>query len=114
MDAATDLFYGTYAERLRAQPESPRSAMMTLAERCFRRGDVILDVGAGSGRDTAALRALGMEAVGVEPNEAMRAGAIAAHPDLADQLRPGGLPAWGSPLRIDIRMALMASCAARC
>lgn len=97
MDTGTDLFYGTYAEQLRARPESPRSAMMAFAERFFRPGEIILDVGAGSGRDTAALRALGVEAVGVEPNEAMRARAMASHPDLADQLRPGGLPALGQP-----------------
>ncbi len=97
MDAETDLFYDAYAEQLRQRPEAARSAMMALAERFFREGDVILDVGAGSGRDTAALRALGMAAVGVEPNDAMRARAIAAHPELAGHLRSGGLPALGQP-----------------
>jgi SAM-dependent methyltransferase len=97
MDRATDQFYRAYAERLQAQQESPRSAMMALAERFFRPGDVVLDVGAGSGRDTAALRALGVAAVGVEPNDAMRARAIAAHPDLLHHLRPGGLPDLGQP-----------------
>lgn len=97
MDDLTHAFYDTYAQRLRTQPEAPRSAMMALAERFFRPGDVVLDVGAGSGRDTAALRTLGIHAFGVEPNAPMRALALATHPELEGYIRDAGLPALHRP-----------------
>ncbi|ALV07875.1 class I SAM-dependent methyltransferase [Roseateles depolymerans] len=97
MDDLTHAFYDTYAQRLRTHPEAPRSAMMALAERFFRPGDVVLDVGAGSGRDTAALRALGIQAFGVERNAPMRALALATHPELEGCIRDAGLPALHRP-----------------
>lgn len=99
MDDRTHAFYDGYAERLRTQPEAPRSAMMALAERFLCPGDVVLDVGAGSGRDTAALRAMGIRAFGVEPNAPMRALALATHPELAECIREGGLPALQRPFQ---------------
>lgn len=99
MDDLTHAFYDAYADRLKSLPEARRSAMMTLAERFFRPGDVVLDVGAGSGRDVAALRSLGMEAVGVEPNAPMRDHALATHPELAGWVRDGGLPILGHPFQ---------------
>ena len=41
---------------------------------------VILDVGAGSGRDAAYFSGLGHDVVAVEPSEGMRAEAIKNHP----------------------------------
>lgn len=40
----------------------------------------VLDIGAGSGRDAAALAALGHRVVAVEPTEALRQGASTRHP----------------------------------
>ena len=52
---------------------------------------LVLDVGAGSGRDAAWLAGLGHDVVAVEPSPALRAEAVRRHPDVgvrwvADQL----------------------------
>jgi SAM-dependent methyltransferase len=41
---------------------------------------LVLDIGAGTGRDAAALAALGHQVTAVEPTAALRLGAIARHP----------------------------------
>lgn len=41
---------------------------------------LVLDIGAGTGRDAAALAALGHQVTAVEPTAALRQGAIARHP----------------------------------
>ncbi len=53
---------------------------------------VIMDVGAGSGRDAAWLARLGHEVLAVEPSAAMRAEARRMHPEAngADQVRQSG------------------------
>jgi SAM-dependent methyltransferase len=56
-----------------------------------------LDVGAGSGRDLAALAVEGFDCYGVEPSEGLRAAAIARHTELAERLADGALPALGTP-----------------
>ena len=57
----------------------------------------MLDIGAGSGRDLATLIAGSYEAFGVEPTEGLRIAAIGRHPELAQRIEAGALPAIGTP-----------------
>ena len=101
-DPNTSAFYDQYAAGISDETESPRSAMLPHIEREIARGAAVLDVGAGSGRDMAAMLACGLDAFGVEPNEAMRAKALARHPALHGRLRSAALPALGLPFE-DLR-----------
>lgn len=96
MDAGTSRFYDDYAPRL-AATESRRSAMLAHLLAALPAGAWVLDVGAGSGRDMAALHELGFEPFGVEPNAAMRETALRAHPALAGRLADATLPGLGRP-----------------
>jgi SAM-dependent methyltransferase len=68
----------------------------------------ILDVGAGSGRDAAALAAMGHRVVAVEPVAELRARAAAAHPspriEWLDDVLPELPRLSGSPDRFDLVM----------
>jgi SAM-dependent methyltransferase len=97
MDPATTAFYQRYAQDLVARNEAAESAMSRYFHRAFTPGGRVLDVGAGSGRDLAVLQREGYEAYGVEPNAAMRAAAVLAHPALAQRLLEAGLPDLGKP-----------------
>ncbi|OIQ85877.1 hypothetical protein GALL_322700 [mine drainage metagenome] len=46
----------------------------------------MLDVGCGSGRDLARLRALGYDACGVEPVDALRVEALRRYPELEGRI----------------------------
>lgn len=102
LDAGTAGFYDGYAAQLAPGTESPRSAMLAVAQVVLAPGAWVLDVGAGSGRDVAALRELGLQAFGVEPHAGMRAAAERLHPGLAGGLRDAALPALGQPF-LDLR-----------
>jgi SAM-dependent methyltransferase len=97
MDTQTSYFYKRYAETLTNASEAQRSAMLPYVERSVRVGAAVLDVGSGSGRDLAAMLALGLNAFGVEPNEAMREKALSLHPVLGGRLRQAMLPSLGRP-----------------
>ena len=97
MDALTARFYDRYAADLSDALENRRSAMLPVVERTVPRASRVLDVGAGSGRDTAGMLAFGLEAYGIEPNAAMRAKACERFPALQGRLREGLLPDLGHP-----------------
>lgn len=63
----------------------------------FPAGARVLDVGAGSGRDLAALLSAGYAAWGVEPSDGLRAAASANYPELAGRVEAGALPGLGTP-----------------
>ncbi|MFG6462332.1 class I SAM-dependent methyltransferase [Roseateles sp. DXS20W] len=96
MDARTAAFYDGYARQL-AGSEARRSAMLDHLTATLAPGARVLDVGAGSGRDMAALMDLGFEVFGVEPNAAMRSTALRLQPALAGRLAEGALPDLGNP-----------------
>jgi len=77
--------------------EAARSAMSRHFESAFAAGARVLDVGCGKGRDLVALMDMGFDAWGVEPNEAMRARALARDPRLCGRVSDGALPSLGRP-----------------
>lgn len=97
MDAKTAEFYARNAAELAARYESAASPVEQYYPVAFAAGARVLDVGAGSGRDIAALLQAGYDGYGVEPSAGMREAAIAAHPELAGRLTDGALPDVGIP-----------------
>lgn len=97
VDAQTAEFYTRNAQDLVQRYEgvgSPAAPFLPLA---FSKGCRVLDIGAGSGRDLSLLLEQGYDAFGVEPSDAMRAEAIARHPELAHRIVPGALPQFELP-----------------
>ena len=90
----TEAFYDDWAAN---GEEAPRSAMSRRFEAAFAPGARVLDVGCGKGRDLVALLDMGFDGFGVEPNDAMRARALARDPRVAGRITAASLPALGRP-----------------
>ena len=63
---------------------------------------LVLDVGAGSGRDAAWLAGLGHDVVAAEPSPALRAEAVRRHPDAGVRWVADQLPALPATLRLGL------------
>ena len=87
-------WYETHAAEAAARYESVAAEQINawLLDLLPKRRAVVLDVGAGSGRDTAWLTSLGHEVIATDPSAAMRAQARRWHPDLGVQYLPDRLP----------------------
>lgn len=92
MDEQTRRYYEDHAEEVGSSYESAQGGVLTLLPVLFRRGDKVLDIGAGSGRDAAALLALGADVQVVEPSAGLRRYAERAHPELRGRIFDGALP----------------------
>jgi len=96
MDAATLRYYEDHAGEVAPRYEAVAGGVSSFFPFVFLRGERVLEIGAGSGRDAARLLALGVEVDAVEPSAALRERALADHPDLGGLLfhgfLPGGLP----------------------
>ncbi len=90
----TTAFYDDWAVN---GQEAGRSAVSRRFESAFPPGARVLDVGCGKGRDVLALLEMGFDAYGVEPNDAMRAAALARDPRLSGRIGAATLPALGRP-----------------
>ena len=90
----TTAFYDLWAA---TGEEAPRSAMSRHFEAAFAPGARVLDVGCGKGRDVVALLDMGFDAYGVEPNDAMRARALARDPRVPGRVAAASLPDLGQP-----------------
>ena len=66
-------------------------------ESAFAPGARVLDVGCGKGRDVVALLDMAFDAYGVEPNDAMRAHALARDPRMHGRVATGALPELAQP-----------------
>ena len=97
VDPKTAEFYDRHATDLAARYESARSPVERYYPLAFPAGSRVLDVGAGSGRDLAALIKTGYDGHGVEPSEGLRQAAVVAHPELNGRLVGGALPDIGLP-----------------
>jgi len=93
MDQRTLDYYDQNAAAVSAKYRAIHSGVDSyIAEAFPKRGSKILDVGAGSGRDLAALLAREYDAHGIEPSEGLRTQAVVAYPKLKDRILPLGLP----------------------
>jgi len=90
-------YYNSEASRLAGEYEqvSFETVHATLLPHLPSSPAKILDVGAGSGRDAAALVHLGYEVTAIEPAKAMREIALETHPELKDRLLDDRLPDLG-------------------
>jgi len=68
---------------------------------------LVLDVGAGSGRDAAWLARLGHDVVAVEPSVRMRAEAVRRHGDAGVRWLADALPALGATVRLGLAFDLI-------
>ena len=92
--SGTTAFYDRWAV---SGEEAELSAMSRHFEASFAPGARVLDVGCGKGRDVVALLDMGYDAFGVEPNDAMRARALARDARLPGRIESAALPALGQP-----------------
>src|ERR1035437_9895547 len=92
MDAQTVSFYEARARDWTAQHRGIASPALEICNRWLRPGCTILDIGAGSGRDMAALLQGGFDVYGLEPAAALIAEAEAAFPFLKGRIARGSLP----------------------
>ena len=92
MDAQTVSFYEARARDWIAQHRGISSPALEICIRWLRPGCTILDVGAGSGRDMAALSQAGFDVYGLEPAAALIAEAEATFPLLKGRIARGSLP----------------------
>lgn len=97
MDTPTAHYYALHAREVAQRYESAQSSIFRYVAASFVQGSRILDIGAGSGRDLAALMTSGFEAYGVEPVPELLAQAVARYPGLADRIAQAALPAIGQP-----------------
>ena len=97
-------WYETHAAEAAARYESVAAEQINawLLDLLPKRRAVVLDVGAGSGRDSAWLTSLGHEVIATDPSAAMRAQARTWHPDLGVQYLPDRLPELTKTFRTGI------------
>ena len=92
MDARTLDYYERNAREVAARYDAAGEGIAAHFPFVFKPGQRVLEIGAGSGRDAVRLLALGVDVQAVEPSAALRASALAAHPELAGKLFGGSLP----------------------
>ena len=97
MDASTVAYYAAHAREVAVRYEHVASPIEAFFASAFPAGCRVLDVGCGSGRDLARLRALGYDAFGVEPVNALCVEALRRHPELEGRIAEAGLPDIGTP-----------------
>lgn len=95
MDPKTLAYYTENATEIAQRYESVVSPVERYFALAFAPGSRVLDVGCGSGRDAARLLDSGYDVYGIEPVEALRHAATAAHPELTGRIGAGGLPLTG-------------------
>lgn len=101
MDTLTLNYYEENAALLFDRYESVDSGIAGYFQASFPAGGTIVDIGAGSGRDTRKLLELGYDAYGVEPAEAFRNLAQSRQPSLNGRIWSGSLPHLILPHQVD-------------
>jgi SAM-dependent methyltransferase len=97
MDELTRKYYAAHAPEVADRYDNAISGVVKYFPLAFARGMRVLDIGAGSGRDMAALRDMGCDVYGVEPCEELRRHALERYVFLRGKLEPPALPNLGQP-----------------
>ena len=92
MDSRTVQYYDDNAEAIFARYQGARIGVARYFRLAFPPGSVILDIGAGSGRDMDILMREGYEAYGAEPSTLLRQVTESRLPRLAGRICDGSLP----------------------
>ncbi len=92
MDEETVSAYDSAARSFAGRYDGVGSPFTKYLRLAFPEGSHVLDIGAGSGRDVAAMVADGFAAYGIEPADSLRRVAIERHPELSQRLLAGSLP----------------------
>ena len=92
MDNDTIQYYELHASDVATSYEAVESPLASLFPFLFRKGNSVLDIGIGSGRDIALLMKNGIDAFGLEPSSGLIDEAMRLHPNLAGRLQAGSLP----------------------
>ncbi len=92
-NSSTIQYYQKNAESLAQRYESAGvEEMQALLKSCFDPGAKLLEIGCGSGRDAAFMKASGFDVTAVDGSEAMIASAVRLHPELSGRLHTIHLP----------------------
>ncbi len=92
MDGATIASYNRHASRLAERYEGADGGVERFFPLLFQKGQSVVDIGAGSGRDMSRLAQLGCDVWGIEPAQRLRQEAISRHSEFAERLLSGSLP----------------------
>ena len=101
MDASTLNYYEQNANTIYDLYETAAEGLSKYFQASFPVGASIVDVGAGTACDLRQLLALGYDAIGIEPSDALRTLTISNHPELKDKLISGSLPSLNLPEQVD-------------
>jgi len=99
MDQPTLDFYNAHAEEQASNYNAIESPLKFLYTELFQKGDSLLDVGCGSGRDMDLMLQLGFQATGLEPSEALILQASERFPHLKPLILWGTLSALPEDLQ---------------
>ena len=92
MDPKTLSYYSRHAREIFNKYESASVGIEKYFKQAFPQKGLILDIGAGSGRDVRHLIKEGHEAYGLEPSDELRTLTIQKYPELASRIFKGFLP----------------------
>jgi SAM-dependent methyltransferase len=92
MDPKTLLYYSKNAQEAFNKYESAKGGIEKYFKQAFPQKGLILDIGAGSGRDVRHLIKEGHEAYALEPSDELRALTIRKYPELTSRIMKGFLP----------------------
>jgi len=99
MDQPTLDFYNAHAEEQASNYNAIESPLKSLYTELFQKGDSVLDVGCGSGRDMDLMLQLGFQATWLEPSEALISQACERFPHLKPLILSGTLSALPEDLQ---------------
>ena len=92
MDKRTVDYYDTHAPQIAGNYESVESPFASLFPVIFKKGDRVLDIGCGSGRDMALLLRLECDPYGLEASASLIDFAHKKHPELRGRIEHGAIP----------------------
>src|SRR6056297_2698656 len=101
MDHATYEYYQDNAHEIFRRYEQNEAYDNSLLPHIFSKGQKVLDIGCGSGRDMSLLSAIGCDVYGIEPVEEFSKLACNSHPELEERIFSGSLPEDVPELPVD-------------